>query len=137
MRKLILGAAIAALAAAPAVVIEHHVAAEQTATAQQSDEQEYVVVYTEGASLDAARAAVEAAGATILSENADVGVATVVTTNANFTADAGPPENFSDFREVGIRPRSGPSHTRHEEPPRSGRGTPRSRDASGNRRKGK
>ena len=38
------------------------------------------------------------------------------------------------FREVGISATSGPSHTRHEETPRSGRGPPRSRDASGNRR---
>jgi subtilisin family serine protease len=49
-----------------------------------SQETEYVVVYSEGASLDAARQAVAAAGGTIVSENTDVGVATVRTTNANF-----------------------------------------------------
>jgi subtilisin family serine protease len=49
-----------------------------------SQETEYVVVYAEGASLDAARQAVAAAGGTIVSENTDVGVATVRTTNASF-----------------------------------------------------
>ena len=49
-----------------------------------SQEAEYVVVYTEGASLDAARQAVKAAGGTIVTENTEVGVATVTTTNANF-----------------------------------------------------
>ena len=49
-----------------------------------SQESEYVVVYSEGASLDAARQAVKAAGGTIVSENAEVGVATVRTTNGNF-----------------------------------------------------
>ncbi|HWM21260.1 MAG TPA: S8 family serine peptidase [Ilumatobacteraceae bacterium] len=88
MRKLILGAAIAALAAAPAVVIGNGAAAEQTAGAQDAGEQEYVVVYTEGVSLDAARDAVAAAGGTIVNENTDVGVATVVTNNADFVAAA-------------------------------------------------
>ena len=35
--------------------------------------------------------------------------------------------NLANFREVGISAPSGPSHTRHEETPRSGRGPPRSR----------
>jgi len=47
-------------------------------------ETEYVVVYAEGASLEAAHQAVQAAGGTIVSENTDVGVATVKTTNASF-----------------------------------------------------
>jgi subtilisin family serine protease len=88
MRKLILGATIAALAAAPAVVVENRVAADQADSSQESGEQEFVVVYTEGASLDAAHAAVAAAGGTIVSENTDVGVATVVTTNGDFAAAA-------------------------------------------------
>ena len=47
---------------------------------------EYVVLYKEGASLEQARAAVRAAGGTIVRENTDVGVATVRTTNARFKA---------------------------------------------------
>ena len=88
MRKLILGAAIAALAAAPLIVIESNASADDAGASQESGEQQFVVVYTEGVSLDAAHAAVAAAGGTIVAENADVGVATVVTTNGDFTAAA-------------------------------------------------
>ncbi|MFN8513604.1 MAG: S8 family serine peptidase [Thermomicrobiales bacterium] len=48
------------------------------------DANEYVVLYTEGASLASARAAVKAVGGTIIRENIQVGVATVRTANANF-----------------------------------------------------
>ena len=88
MRKLILGAAIAALAAAPAIVIQSSAAADDAGALQETGEQQFVVVYTEGVSLDAAHAAVEAAGGTIVAENTDVGVATVVTTNGDFAAAA-------------------------------------------------
>jgi subtilisin family serine protease len=50
---------------------------------------EYVVLYKDGASLDQARAAVKAAGGTIVRENTDVGVATVRSSNARFAALAG------------------------------------------------
>ncbi|HEY7487813.1 MAG TPA: S8 family serine peptidase [Streptosporangiaceae bacterium] len=50
---------------------------------------EYVVLYKDGVSLDKAHAALKAAGATIVKENTDVGVATVRTTNSGFMADAG------------------------------------------------
>jgi lantibiotic leader peptide-processing serine protease len=49
---------------------------------------EYVVLYKEGVSLSKARAAVKAAGGTIVRENTDVGVATVRTTNTRFAAAA-------------------------------------------------
>ena len=45
---------------------------------------EYVVLYAEAASLSAARAAVKAAGGTIVRENTKVGVATVHAKNADF-----------------------------------------------------
>jgi subtilisin family serine protease len=45
-------------------------------------------VFTEGSSLDVAHAAVAAGGGTIVSENTDVGVATVSTGNADFVAIA-------------------------------------------------
>jgi subtilisin family serine protease len=48
----------------------------------------YVVKYEEGVTLAQARAAVRAAGGTILRENAKVGVATVRSSNANFVLDA-------------------------------------------------
>jgi subtilisin family serine protease len=50
--------------------------------------QEYVVVYRHGASADAARAAIKAAGGTILKENTKVGVATVASRNRSFIARA-------------------------------------------------
>ncbi|WP_022894643.1 S8 family serine peptidase [Agromyces subbeticus] len=53
-----------------------------------SGEQQYVVLFAEGASTEATRAAVAAAGGTIIAENAEVGVATVVTTEADFAAEA-------------------------------------------------
>ena len=55
---------------------------------EQGVEQEFVVVYAEGVSLEVAHAAVAAAGGTIVTENASVGVATITTTNANFLAAA-------------------------------------------------
>jgi subtilisin family serine protease len=59
-------------------------AAEQ---AQTTEETEYVVLYAEDASLDAARAAVEASGGTVVEENTAVGVATVTTSNPSFVTD--------------------------------------------------
>ncbi|MBX6342228.1 MAG: S8 family serine peptidase, partial [Thermomicrobiaceae bacterium] len=50
---------------------------------------EYVVVYADGVSLQAARAAVTALGATIVKENVAVGVATVKTSNPNFLRAVG------------------------------------------------
>jgi subtilisin family serine protease len=49
---------------------------------------EYVVVYKQGASLDSARQAVRDAGGTIVSENADVGVATVRSSDPAFAQKA-------------------------------------------------
>lgn len=49
---------------------------------------EYVVVYAEGVTAEAAQAAVAAAGGTVVKENAAVGVATVQTTNPSFVLDA-------------------------------------------------
>jgi subtilisin family serine protease len=51
-------------------------------------EQQYVVVYRDGASLTAARAAIRLAGATVVRENAAVGVTTVATRNLNFVREA-------------------------------------------------
>jgi subtilisin family serine protease len=55
----------------------------------QSANGEYVVAYADGASAAAARAAVKAAGGTVLKENGHVGVATVKSSNSSFIADAG------------------------------------------------
>jgi lantibiotic leader peptide-processing serine protease len=55
----------------------------------QSANGEYVVAYADGASAAAARAAIKAAGGTILKENARVGVATVKSSKADFIAAAG------------------------------------------------
>jgi subtilisin family serine protease len=55
----------------------------------QSANGEYVVVYADGASATAARAAIKAAGGTVVKENARVGVATVKSSNAGFVAAVG------------------------------------------------
>jgi subtilisin family serine protease len=61
----------------------------QSATADSSAEHDYVVVYKQGAQAQDARAAIEAAGGRIVSENADIGVATVRSTDAGFEQNAG------------------------------------------------
>ena len=55
----------------------------------QSANGEYVVAYADGVSAATARAAVKAAGGTILKENTRVGVATVKSTNPAFITAAG------------------------------------------------
>jgi subtilisin family serine protease len=60
----------------------------QSATADQSTQRDYVVVYKQGVSTDAARSAIAAAGGRIVSENADIGVATVRSTDASFEDQA-------------------------------------------------
>src|SRR4051794_19311428 len=75
------GLAAAAIVAATVVPITSASAAGSATT----DPQRYVVVYADGASTAAGRAAVAATGARIVKENAEVGVATVETSAANFT----------------------------------------------------
>jgi lantibiotic leader peptide-processing serine protease len=55
----------------------------------QSANGEYVVAYADGASAAAARAAVKAAGGTVVKENTHVGVATVKSSNSSFIAAVG------------------------------------------------
>ncbi len=85
MRKLVVAAAAVTCMAIPVVGIGAGAGAEGT---QADGTQEFVVLYAEGASTTDAQAAIAAAGGTIVSENADVGVATVQTTNADFAAAA-------------------------------------------------
>jgi subtilisin family serine protease len=91
------------------------------AASQSGAEREFVVLYTEGVSLDAARAAVAAAGGKVVKENAAVGVATVRTNNPNFMAAirqqralAGASRNVS----IGYAPLT--SSSRHERVEREG-----------------
>jgi subtilisin family serine protease len=86
MRRFVI--AMTACVVAVPMIGGHPAGAGGTAGSATEAEQEYVVVYTQGASLDAAHAAVAAAGGAIVSENTDVGVATVTTSNAGFAADA-------------------------------------------------
>ncbi|GAA1511237.1 S8 family peptidase [Agromyces terreus] len=72
---------LTALAAAPASAFTADVS-------QDVGEQEYVVLFATGTSSAAAGAAVTAAGGTIVTQNTDVGVATVRTTDADFAAEA-------------------------------------------------
>jgi subtilisin family serine protease len=85
MRKLVVAATAATCLAIPVVAAGSGAGAEGT---QAEGTQEFVVLYAEGVSTTDAQAAIAAAGGTIVSENADVGVATVQTTNADFAAAA-------------------------------------------------
>jgi subtilisin family serine protease len=75
----------------------------------QGEAKEYVVLYKEGAPLEQARAAVEALGGTIVKENADVGVATVKSSNARFTAlaaEQGALDGAATNRVIGRAPKT-------------------------------
>jgi len=82
VRRLLLPLAsvLALVVAAPAA------SASENQQAAQHSETEYVVVYREGAT-DAARAAIAATGGQIVKENAEVGVATVRSSDASFAAN--------------------------------------------------
>jgi subtilisin family serine protease len=84
MRKLFAGAGVVALS----VVALSWVAMAGAAQSQAASQDQFVVVYSKGASTDAAHAAIAFAGGTILKENKAVGVATVSSTNSGFVADA-------------------------------------------------
>ena len=74
MKRLIVAAVAVTCAATPIVIGG---AGANADTARSDGATEYVVLYAEGASLASARAAITSAGGTIVSENTDVGVATV------------------------------------------------------------
>ncbi|MEO5900937.1 MAG: S8 family serine peptidase, partial [Ilumatobacteraceae bacterium] len=84
MRKLIIGSVVVALAAVPL----YSAAGVEARPAGEAGTDTFVVVFKDGASLDAAHAAVAAAGGTIISENSEIGVATITTANTNFVATA-------------------------------------------------
>jgi len=81
-RTILTGAVVAAMAATGVGVAAPSLAAEP------GPEQQYLVLFDEGTSAKAAKAAITATGATLVNENTDVGVATVTTTNVDFVADA-------------------------------------------------
>jgi lantibiotic leader peptide-processing serine protease len=81
-------AVIAAAGAVVATALAIPAYAGQSQTQTQGKSAEYVVLYKEGVSLDQARAAVKAAGGTIVKENTAVGVATVRSTNTRFASTA-------------------------------------------------
>ena len=81
-------ATTSALALALTAIVAGPAGAATSTGDEVSGEQQYVVLFAEGASTEATRAAVTAAGGTIVAENTEVGVATVVTTEADFAAEA-------------------------------------------------
>ncbi|GAA5083103.1 subtilisin family serine protease [Thermocatellispora tengchongensis] len=85
MKRSIVIGAVAALAMTTLISPAQAAGPARTAPAAET---EYVVLYEEGVNLAEAKKAVEAAGGTIVKENAAVGVATVSTTNADFAAAA-------------------------------------------------
>ena len=95
MRKFLLVALAVLVAAALALPASAGTSGQAGSAAQtqpsgalQSANGEYVVAYADGASAAAARAAVKAAGGTILKENTRVGVATVKSANPAFLSAA-------------------------------------------------
>lgn len=105
MRNLLLAALTAltlAVGAFPAVAADN--------AAAQGQVTEYVVLFAEDASTDAARAAVEAAGGTVVRENTAIGVATVASDNASFVGDAsaqGAIDGVAANRPIGFAPQPG------------------------------
>jgi subtilisin family serine protease len=79
-RPLLAAAAVASIAGATSVA--------GIATAGDSGSQQFLVVYKAGANDAAARDAVAAAGGTVISENKEIGVATVRTSDADFQQKA-------------------------------------------------
>ena len=87
MRKLRSGLAIVLVAGSLAVPAVTAAAGSGESTADTSGAGEYVVLYADGVSGATARAAIEAAGGTVIREASAVGVAQVITDNATFRAD--------------------------------------------------
>ncbi|GAA2116142.1 S8 family peptidase [Actinomadura alba] len=105
-RAIITAVALAAVTAAIAVPAQAVPASPQSS----GQAAQYVVLYKEGASLEKARAAVKAAGGTIVKENTAVGVATVESTNTQFIAAAGRQGSLDGAaanRTIGQAPRTG------------------------------
>ncbi|HWC41505.1 MAG TPA: peptidase S8/S53 subtilisin kexin sedolisin, partial [Actinomycetota bacterium] len=95
MRKFLLVALAVLVAAALALPASAGTSGQAGSTAQtqpsgalQSANGEYVIAYADGVSAAAGRAAVKAAGGTILKENTRVGVATVKSANPAFLSAA-------------------------------------------------
>ncbi|MFL6055244.1 MAG: S8 family peptidase [Actinoallomurus sp.] len=85
MRRAIVLVACAAVTAALAAPAQ---AGPTATTSADGKAAEYVVLYKDGVSLENAHAAIRAAGGTIVRENTAVGLATVRSTRAAFSADA-------------------------------------------------
>ncbi|WP_207670105.1 S8 family serine peptidase [Glaciibacter flavus] len=79
---------IAATSAFVLLVTAFAAGSASASTSADSGEREFVVLFAEGTSSAAAKAAVTAAGGTLVEENTDVGVATVKTTDAAFVQKA-------------------------------------------------
>jgi subtilisin family serine protease len=104
VRKVLVGMLLTALVSA--LAIPAHAG---PTTAQQQTSTEYVVLYDQGASVGAARAAVAAAGGTIVRENTAVGVATVRSTRSDFAAAArqqGVIAGVARNRVIGVAPKA-------------------------------
>ncbi len=86
MRRLLAIGAAASVAVAAAVTVSTAGASSSGRTAQEGTTTEYVVLAEDGASLAQARAAVKAAGGTVVAENAAVGMLTVRTSAVDFAA---------------------------------------------------
>jgi lantibiotic leader peptide-processing serine protease len=104
MRKLMIGASLVLVAAfaAPLPV--------SAAPSNQNREREFIVLYREGVSLDAGRAAVARAGGRIVKENKAIGLATVRSARSDFATASSREaaiEGVASNRSIGSVPTSG------------------------------
>jgi lantibiotic leader peptide-processing serine protease len=105
VRKVLVGTLLTVLVSA--LTIPAH--AGPTTPQQEQKSTEYVVLYDQAAGVGAARAAVTAAGGTIVRENTAVGVATVRSTRSNFAAVArqqGAIDGVAHNRVIGWAPKT-------------------------------
>ena len=103
MRRILVGVLVALTAAALTVPAQAG-----TSASQQGAVREFLVLYRQGVSATAARAAVKAAGGTIVRENTAVGLATVRAPAATFAraaAGQGALAGVAGNRAVGVAPR--------------------------------
>lgn len=120
MRRAMITAAAVAVGVTIAVPVAQ---AALKAPQQTGQSREYVVLYAEGTSTTAAHNAVKAAGGTVVKENADVGVATVRSTNDRFAVTARQQQALAGVarnRSIGHAPKNAQAKLKREAIERDG-----------------
>ena len=117
MRRILIGVLVAVVAAV--------LAAPASASSAQSTTREFLVLYKAGVSPAVARAAIKAAGGTIVRENTAVGLATVRTSAADFKLAAERQKAIAGVagnRPIGVSPKGGGAKIKRDAVETEGRG---------------